>query len=91
MAVYVDNIKAKWRGKVWCHMVADSIDELHEFAISLGLRKAWFQDRASYPHYDITLNMRSKALSLGAHEGDKKTVIECAKKLRIELRSVGQP
>jgi hypothetical protein len=38
MAVYVDNMQIEWRGKKWCHLVADSIDELHVFAKNLGLR-----------------------------------------------------
>ncbi|WP_341539482.1 DUF4031 domain-containing protein, partial [Pseudomonas viridiflava] len=32
MTIYVDNVKIKWAGSEWCHLVADSLDELHSFA-----------------------------------------------------------
>lgn len=85
MAIYVDNERIEWRGKLWCHLVADSLSELHEFAERLGLRRAWFQDRSEYPHYDVTVGMRWKALSLGAHEGDRRTMVACSKRLRTQL------
>ena len=43
MAVYVDSEEILWHGKLWCHLVADSLDELHTFAARLGLRRSWFQ------------------------------------------------
>lgn len=88
MAVYVDNAKVKWMGKEWCHLVADSIDELHFFADRLGLRRSWFQERASYPHYDVTLDVRQRALVLGAEPGTRLQIITCAKKLKDELVSM---
>ena len=47
------------------HLEADTLDELHEFAEKLGLRKSWFQDK-SIPHYDVSKSVRSKAIELGA-------------------------
>lgn len=85
MAVYVDNAELAWRGKHWCHLVADSVDELHAFAHRLGLKREWFQDRTRYPHYDVTVKLKERALDLGAHPGDKRTIIACAKNLRVEL------
>lgn len=85
MAVYIDDCRLAWKGKQWCHMVADTVEELHHFAQRLGLRRDWFQDRTMYPHYDITLNVKERALSMGAQLGDKKTIVACAKKLRLEL------
>ncbi len=41
--VYVDDEMIPWRGKLWCHLVADTLPELHAFAQKLGLRQAWFQ------------------------------------------------
>jgi hypothetical protein len=52
----------------WCHMWADSVSELHEMAIKLGLKKSWFQDKRILPHYDLTPNKRTKAIKLGAKE-----------------------
>ncbi len=87
MAVYVDDAQISWRGRAWCHLVADSLDELHAFAEELGLKRAWFQDRASYPHYDVTMAVRLRALRLGARSGDKKTVLDCCKRLKFELHA----
>lgn len=86
MTIYVDNERIEWRGKLWCHLVADSLDELHEFAAALGLRRSWFQGKASYPHYDVTTTVRDRALQLGAMPGSKVQIIACAKRLREELR-----
>lgn len=85
MAVYVDNAKVKWRGKQWCHLVADTIEELHEFAYQLGLQRHWFQHAASYPHYDVTVEVREIALSIGAIQGDRISVISCARKMKAQL------
>ena len=61
MAEYIDKT---WRqparlGPVddrWSHLVADDDAELHDFAARLGMRREWFQHKASRPHqahYDI--------------------------------------
>lgn len=85
MAVFVDNSRLPWRGQSWCHLVADSVQELHTFADQLGLKRAWFQEKTMYPHYDVTVNVRVRALQLGAQPGDKRTIISCAKRMRGEL------
>ncbi|QNP49998.1 DUF4031 domain-containing protein [Diaphorobacter aerolatus] len=85
MTVYVDDSRLSWRGRSWCHLVADSIAELHAFAAQLGLRQEWFQYRTMYPHYDVTMRVQRRALALGAQVGDKKTIVACAKRLRTEL------
>lgn len=87
MAIYVDDEQIRWRGKVWCHLVADSLPELHLFASRLGLRRAWFQDHCSYPHYDVTVGLRDKALTLGARLGDRRTILACGRQLKAELHS----
>lgn len=87
MTVYVDDSRLLWRGRSWCHLVADSVSELHAFAAQLGLRREWFQYRSMYPHYDVTVSVQRRALALGAQVGDKKTIVACAKRLRVELSS----
>lgn len=55
-------------GKSSCHLTTDGLlDELHAFAMRLGLKRAWFQ-AGSIPHYDLTPNKRLQALRLGAVE-----------------------
>lgn len=36
------------------HLVADSLDELHKYAVKMGIKKHWFHGtRKGHPHYDI--------------------------------------
>jgi hypothetical protein len=74
--------------------VADSLDELHEFAHTLGLKRAWFQAHASLPHYDITVEARDVALIRGAVAADRRTLISRGRKLKLEMlekRVTGEP
>lgn len=71
-------------GRKWCHLVADSLDELHHFASQLGLKRRWFQLMASYPHYDIPVDLREKALRLGAKIADRRQIILAARRLKAE-------
>lgn len=80
MRIYVDAAIHSWRGKLWCHMFAANIEDLHQFAEEIGMRREWFQDplvsrKVSWPHYDITSQRRKVALELGAIElGRHQTV-----------------
>lgn len=85
MAVYVDSEEIQWRGRAWCHLVADSLDELHAFAAHLGLQRRWFQDRSFYPHYDVTVSVRDRALRIGAVDADRETIIARCKLMRSEM------
>ncbi len=77
MAVYVDPIKAypgvtgqakRW-GIHWCHMCADTHDELMAFAIRLGMNPAWLQHPGRCTeHFDLLPTKRAQAIRLGAHE-----------------------
>jgi hypothetical protein len=53
MAVYVDDMRMSARvgriNGVWCHLTADTEEELHEFATKLGLRRSWFQPQKYLP------------------------------------------
>lgn len=73
MSVYVDSIQ-RWPTRIRCfqagscHLMADTLDELHAFAARLGLRSAWFQPHPRWPHYDLTPGRRAEAVRLGAVE-----------------------
>lgn len=47
-------------------MTADTLEELHEMAERIGLRRSWFQSFGTVPHYDLTPNRHARALELGA-------------------------
>jgi hypothetical protein len=64
---------------LWCHLVADSEEELHAFASRLGMKRTWFQG----DHYDLTPKKRAIALSLGAQGINRKAFVE---KLRERRR-----
>ncbi|HEY7610958.1 MAG TPA: DUF4031 domain-containing protein [Alphaproteobacteria bacterium] len=66
--VYVDDAIWLWQGRRWCHLLADSTDELHRFASRLGLHRSSYQGppKTGTPHYDITGFERSRAIALGA-------------------------
>lgn len=77
MSVYVDRLiryprrcikpAARRFGREWCHLTADTEEELHEFAERVGLRREWFQPKPR-PHYDLTPEKRLQAVRLGAVE-----------------------
>lgn len=66
MAVYVDDAVTLWRGERWAHLMADTLDELHAFAARLGIPRRAFQDKTSGAHYDVTAQLRERAIALGA-------------------------
>lgn len=65
MTVYVDNAFIPMGRFKMCHMSADNLEELHAFALSIGLKREWFQDKR-IPHYDISISKRLLAISKGA-------------------------
>lgn len=80
MAVYVDRLRDYgWRHGPSCHLIADSVSELMEFAAQMGLRPEWFQPKSS-PHFDLTEEGREIAIRLGAVELNQR---QMAQKLRI--------
>ena len=85
MTVYVDSEEIQWRGRSWCHLVADSLDELHAFAAQLGLQRRWFQEGSYYPHYDVTVSIRNRALRIGAVDADREIIVACCKLMRSEI------
>lgn len=73
MAVYVDDAKIPYGRMIMCHMIADSEDELHKMADTIGINRRWHQYPGSYKsHYDISLSKRHIALENGAIEITRK-------------------
>jgi len=59
----------KRHGHKWCHMWADSLDELIKFALSIGMKREWLQNEfGKFPHFDLVPTRRIRALKKGAQE-----------------------
>ena len=86
MSVYVDRLVTSpgWRYKQSCHMIADSLEELHAMADAIGHKRGWFQKR-SFPHYDMVASRRTLAVKLGAIECDRYQFVAHMKRIRKEL------
>lgn len=61
----------------WCHLVADTIPLLHQFAEEIGLNKCWFENKRgkNRPHYDVKGGMIIKAIENGAIQISSKEIV----------------
>lgn len=84
MSVYVDNAQIPYRRMKMCHLIADSLDELHAMAERLGLRR-WYQEHASFPHYDVCLSKRAEAIALGAKPVTRQQLVELIRRARERI------
>lgn len=75
MSVYVDNERIPLGRMKICHMMADTEEELHNMADTIGIGRHWFQNRR-VPHYDICRKRRAQAIRAGAVEIDRKQTVE---------------
>lgn len=68
--VYVDDMRANFGRMIFCHMVADTIEELHAMADRIGVARRWYQGppKTGRPHYDIALSKRAIAVQFGAKQ-----------------------
>ncbi len=96
MATYVDEIRYYfWRPHgsfLWCHLFADTEEELHEMARRLHLSRDYFQARR-YPHYDLTPIRRAYARKLGAKETTTRSWVRrhWGEVIAHEFRNGGSP
>lgn len=83
MTVYVDNARSRLGRMVMCHMVADTEDELHAMAATIGMRLSWFQPK-SWPHYDVSQVRRRLAVKAGAQEVTQRELVAIIRGLRTK-------
>lgn len=62
-----------------CHMMADTLEELHDMADKIGMERRWFQNQR-VPHYDIRTGLRCLAIRHGAIEMNRKKTVELIRK-----------
>lgn len=78
MGVYVDNMGARYRRMIMCHMLADTEAELHAMADTIGVARRWHQG----DHYDICLAKRALAIAAGAVEITQRQAVEIRRRNR---------
>src|SRR5258706_15750511 len=76
MTIYVDDpmlhIGGKFHGysHMWCDGTTETLNELNDFAVRIGLRVEWLQFSkgvsGDFYHYDISQHKRAVALRAGA-------------------------
>lgn len=76
--VYVDDCRNPMGRMLMCHMLADTVEELHAMADAIGIRRRWFQG----DHYDICQQKRATAVSLGAKEITRRQAVVVRRKFR---------
>lgn len=89
MSVYVDHGLNPFGRMKMCHMLADSLDELHAMADAIGMKRAWFQNTPGHPHYDLSMSKRKLAIQHGAIEIDNRQLVEFLRKLRATAEGTG--
>jgi hypothetical protein len=88
--ILVDEIRKYAHGPrgfpYWCHMATDNhtpegLEELHRMAVSIGLRREWFQNHPRHPHYDLPPDKRVLALAMGAVPvTSRELVLRCTRR-----------
>jgi len=83
MTILVDEPRWHWRDVVWSHVVSDhSVDELHRFARSVGLRYLSFQS----DHYDLPAPLFPAAIEAGATLVDSRVLIRRLRETGLRRR-----
>lgn len=67
--------------KGWCHLVADTIPFLHQFAGEIGPQRHWFENKRgkNRPHYDLKGEIIRKAIEHGAMQVSSKEIVKFLK------------
>jgi hypothetical protein len=95
MACYVDTVRdypgAGLRYSRFCHLLADTREELHAMADALGVPRRYFQDHPWRWHHDLPEPLRAQAVALGAREVTLHEVGELLRRRRAELAASGRP
>ncbi len=82
MSFYVDPLRAYGSGEArcsrgeTCHLATDgSIEELHAFALQIGIPRFAFHGHARHLHYDLRADGRARAVAAGAIEVSSKELV----------------
>ena len=92
MTIYVDSARNKLGRMVMCHMIADTPAELHAMAKTIGMQRRWYQspEKASFPHYDLSITRRALAIVWGAKQISRQELAAHMKQTRQSLIGQGE-
>lgn len=79
--VYVDHARIPYRRMLMNHMIADTLEELHDMADRIGLPRKYFQNKRN-PHYDVCCSKRALAIAEGAVPVDSRTLVQVRRRIR---------
>jgi hypothetical protein len=89
LTCYVDAVRSYpgrgLRHTEFCHLLADTREELHDMADALGIPRRFFQDHAWRWHHDLPEHLRARAVALGAREVTMHEVGELLRRRRAGL------
>lgn len=95
MTSYVDAVRsypdAGLRHTEFCHLLADTVAELHTMADALGMPRRFFQDHPWRWHYDLPVTLRAHAVALGAVEVTMHDVGSILRRRRAALAGAPNP
>jgi hypothetical protein len=89
VACYVDAVRsypsAGLRFVDYCHLLADTREELHAMADELGIPRRFFQEHPWRWHHDLPAHLRPRAVALGAREVTMHEVGALLRRRRAEI------
>ena len=94
MACYVDAVRsyptAGLRFTEFCHLLADTREELHAMADQLGIPRRFFQEHPWRWHHDLPEHLRAEAVALGAREVGMHEVGALLRRRKAEVGATGR-
>jgi hypothetical protein len=76
LTIYSAKLTKHLPSDTWCHLWSDDVEELHEFAKKIGMKRSWFQNKPTFPHYDLVPRRRAAAVKLGAKQCSLKEFLK---------------
>jgi len=60
------------------------LEPLHVMALSIGLRREWFQNHPRHPHYDLPPEKRELAIAAGAIPVSSRELVRRCSRRTVE-------
>jgi hypothetical protein len=80
--IYVDSARHRLGRMILSHMTADTEAELHQAAVSVGLRREWFQGPPDHRHAHYDLCQAKRALVIERFAAEIISSRELARRAR---------